>query len=90
MKRLHVALCACLQARKWRLLYAMTTVAVVLSEKVDTTLSKGVLRIAGTVMGGVIGAPTHHSAYLTAAGRLYLRMPARSYDCLDMAVLHSV
>ena len=46
-----------LQAREWRLLYAMTTVGVVLSEKVDTTLSKGVLRIFGTVCGGVLGAP---------------------------------
>lgn len=45
------------QAREWRLLYAMTTVGVVLSEKVDTTLSKGVLRIFGTVCGGVLGAP---------------------------------
>jgi len=35
----------------------MTTVGVVLSEKVDTTLSKGVLRIFGTVCGGVLGAP---------------------------------
>ena len=30
-------------------------VAVVLSEKVDTTLSKGVLRIVGTVVGGTLG-----------------------------------
>ena len=30
-------------------------VAVVLSEKVDTTLSKGVLRIGGTVVGGSLG-----------------------------------
>ena len=36
----------------------MTTVCVVLSEKVDTTLSKGVLRILGTISGGAIGAPT--------------------------------
>ena len=35
----------------------MATVGVVLSEKVDTTLSKGVLRILGTISGGVIGAP---------------------------------
>ena len=35
----------------------MTTVGVVLSEKVDTTFSKGVLRIFGTVCGGVLGAP---------------------------------
>ena len=90
MNRVHVAICVCLQARNWRLLYAMTTVAVVLSEKVDTTLSKGVLRIAGTVMGGVIGAPTHHSAPQTAAGRLCPRLPARFYNCLAMAVLHYV
>jgi uncharacterized membrane protein YccC len=30
-------------------------VAVVLSEKVDTTVSKGALRIAGTVLGGTLG-----------------------------------
>ena len=34
----------------------MTTVCVVLSEKVDTTLSKGVLRILCTVAGGASGA----------------------------------
>ena len=31
-------------------------VAVVLSEKVDTTISKGVLRMIGTVIGGTLGA----------------------------------
>jgi hypothetical protein len=31
-------------------------VAVVLSEKVDTTVSKGVLRMAGTAVGGTLGA----------------------------------
>ena len=45
------------QSRNWKLQYAMATVGVVLSEKVDTTLSKGVLRILGTISGGVIGAP---------------------------------
>lgn len=30
-------------------------VAVVLSEKIDTTLSKGVLRVAGTAIGGTLG-----------------------------------
>ena len=30
-------------------------VAVVLSEKVDTTLSKGILRVGGTVVGGGLG-----------------------------------
>ncbi len=44
-------------------------VAVVLSEKVDTTVSKGVLRILGTAVGGAFGAcptlcghapPGHH------------------------------
>ena len=49
---------ACAQSRDWKLQYAMATVGVVLSEKVDTTLSKGVLRILGTISGGVIGAPS--------------------------------
>lgn len=35
--------------------YKCLQVAVVLSEKVDTTLSKGVLRIGGTVVGGSLG-----------------------------------
>ncbi|KAK9831494.1 hypothetical protein WJX81_002371 [Elliptochloris bilobata] len=43
------------ESREWKLQYAMATVGVVLSEKVDTTLSKGVLRILGTISGGVIG-----------------------------------
>ena len=30
-------------------------VAVVLSEKIDTTVSKGVLRVAGTAIGGTLG-----------------------------------
>ena len=34
-------------------------VAVVLSEKVDTTLSKGVLRVGGTVVGGSLGEHKH-------------------------------
>ena len=50
------------QSRDWKLQYAMATVGVVLSEKVDTTLSKGVLRILGTISGGVIGAPPAKSA----------------------------
>ena len=33
-------------------------VAVVLSEKVDTTLSKGILRVGGTVVGGTLGEPS--------------------------------
>ena len=37
------------------LLVMLLQVAVVLSEKVDTTLSKGVLRIGGTVVGGSLG-----------------------------------
>lgn len=28
-----------------------------LSEKIDTTVSKGVLRVAGTAIGGTIGKP---------------------------------
>ena len=37
-----------------QLVYVMQ-VAVVLSEKVDTTLSKGILRVGGTVVGGTLG-----------------------------------
>ena len=51
------------QSREWRLQYAMATVGVVLSEKVDTTLSKGVLRILGTISGGVIGAQNNMVLY---------------------------
>jgi uncharacterized membrane protein YccC len=36
----------------------MAQIAVVLSEKVDTTVSKGVLRIIGSAIGGTFGAPT--------------------------------
>ena len=34
----------------------MAQIAVVLSEKVDTTVSKGVLRIIGSAIGGAFGA----------------------------------
>ena len=44
-------------ATQWLLTFIMTTVSVVLSEKVDVTVSKGALRIAGTVAGGLFGAP---------------------------------
>ena len=36
----------------------MAQIAVVLSEKVDTTVSKGVLRIIGSAIGGTFGAST--------------------------------
>ena len=41
-------------------------VAVVLSEKVDTTVSKGVLRIFGTAVGGAFGVcqtPYDHAPF---------------------------
>lgn len=39
----------------WRPLYLVLTVVIVCSQKVDTTLSKGVLRIVASVLGGVYG-----------------------------------
>lgn len=36
----------------------MAQIAVVLSEKVDTTVSKGVLRIIGSAIGGTFGVLT--------------------------------
>ncbi|KAK9815502.1 hypothetical protein WJX72_004760 [[Myrmecia] bisecta] len=41
--------------RAWRPLYAILTVVVVLSEKIDLTVTRGVLRLAGSVLGGVLG-----------------------------------
>ncbi|KAK9904804.1 hypothetical protein WJX75_002805 [Coccomyxa subellipsoidea] len=41
--------------RKWIPYYSLLTIAVVLSEKVDTTVSKGVLRIIGSAIGGTFG-----------------------------------
>lgn len=37
------------------MVFCTPQVAVVLSEKVDTTVSKGVLRIFGTAVGGTLG-----------------------------------
>ena len=63
----------------------MATVGVVLSEKVDTTLSKGVLRILGTISGGVIGAP---SAQLLVTCGLSVEMQTLAMWCI--CVLHVV
>ncbi|DBA72154.1 TPA: hypothetical protein ACH3X2_010874 [Trebouxia sp. C0005] len=41
--------------RQWSPLYVMITVIVVMSEKVDTTITKGALRLVGTGIGGVLG-----------------------------------
>ncbi len=41
--------------QQWRPLYLVLTVIIVCSQKVDTTFSKGVLRIAASVVGGVYG-----------------------------------
>ena len=35
--------------------YAMLTVTVVLSEKVDTTVMRSILRVMGTLIGGGVG-----------------------------------
>lgn len=55
-----MALCLSLSAdvpaiQAWRPLYLVLTVIIVCSQKVDTTLSKGVLRIAASVLGGTYG-----------------------------------
>ena len=39
----------------WRPLYLILTVIIVCSQKVDTTLSKGVLRFVASVVGGAYG-----------------------------------
>lgn len=39
----------------WRPLYLVLTVIIVCSQKVDTTLSKGVLRFVASVVGGAYG-----------------------------------
>lgn len=39
----------------WRPLYLILTVIIVCSQKVDTTLSKGVLRLVASVVGGAYG-----------------------------------
>ncbi len=58
-----MAVCLSLSAdvaaiQAWRPLYLVLTVIIVCSQKVDTTLSKGVLRIAASVLGGTYGV-TH-------------------------------
>ena len=55
-----MAVCLSLSAdfpaiQQWRPLYLVLTVIIVCSQKVDTTLSKGVLRIIASVVGGVYG-----------------------------------
>lgn len=42
----------------WRPLYLLLTVIIVFSQKVDTTLSKGILRIVASLVGGVYGEYT--------------------------------
>lgn len=39
----------------WRPLYLLLTVIIVFSQKVDTTLSKGILRLVATLVGGAYG-----------------------------------
>lgn len=39
----------------WRPLYLLLTVIIVFSQKVDTTFSKGILRIVASVVGGAYG-----------------------------------
>lgn len=39
----------------WRPLYLILTVIIVCSQKVDTTLSKGVIRLVASVLGGAYG-----------------------------------
>ena len=55
-----MALCLSLSAdvptiQVWRPLYLLLTVIIVCSQKVDTTLSKGVLRVAASILGGTYG-----------------------------------
>lgn len=55
-----MAVCLSLSAdvpaiQAWRPLYLVLTVIIVCSQKVDTTLSKGVLRVAASVLGGTYG-----------------------------------
>lgn len=55
-----MAVCLTLSAKYpaiqiWRPLYLVLTVIIVCSQKVDTTLSKGVLRIVASILGGVYG-----------------------------------
>ena len=47
----------------WRPLYLLLTVIIVFSQKVDTTLSKGILRIVASLVGGVYGEykPSYHT-----------------------------
>lgn len=46
----------------WRPLYLLLTVLIVFSQKVDTTLSKGILRIVATFVGGAYGEPVFAAA----------------------------
>ncbi len=48
--------------RQYDCTVCMAQIAVVLSEKTDTTITKGVLRIIGSVVGGVFGALAFHSS----------------------------
>lgn len=46
----------------WRPLYLLLTVIIVFSQKVDTTLSKGVLRFVASVLGGAYGKGCAHAS----------------------------
>ena len=74
-----MALCLSLSAdvpaiQAWRPLYLVLTVIIVCSQKVDTTLSKGVLRIAASVFGGTYGVAHffHPQVHLTCLGLSFL------------------
>eukprot|EP00884_Botryococcus_braunii_P019997 jgi/Botrbrau1/6681/Bobra.0202s0022.2 len=43
------------KAQSWHLLYAAITVCVVMSEKMDVAVSKGLFRILSTIIGGTLG-----------------------------------
>lgn len=59
---MSTSLCGCIllsqdtpSIREWSPLYVMITVVVVMSEKVDTTITKALLRLVGSSFGGAIG-----------------------------------
>ena len=46
--------------RSWSPNNLLLTIVVVMSEKIELTVSKGVLRILGTLVGGIFGEPDPH------------------------------
>ncbi len=59
-------------------------VAVVLSEKIDTTVSKGVLRVTGTAIGGSLGECHRYLLYCmytiaALTGLLSLSFPSHKH-----------